>query len=84
MLMKVIFAPGFSTAATEGMHGGRGIGLNLVRDRIKEVNGTIKLRSETDKGTVFLSASRWQRSILMNSSKRGKLLQVKPSAKPCR
>jgi two-component system chemotaxis sensor kinase CheA len=53
LLMKVIFAPGFSTAATEGLHGGRGIGLNLVRDRIKEVNGTIKLRSETDKGTIF-------------------------------
>ena len=54
ILMKVIFAPGFSTAATEDMHAGRGIGLNLVRDRIKEVNGSIKLRSETDKGVLFL------------------------------
>jgi two-component system chemotaxis sensor kinase CheA len=53
VLMKVIFSPGFSTAETEGVHAGRGIGLNLVRDRIKEVNGTIKLRSETDKGTIF-------------------------------
>jgi len=54
MLIKAIFAPGFSTADNEGMHAGRGIGLNLVRDRIKEVNGTIKLRSEPDKGTLFL------------------------------
>ena len=53
-LLKAIFAPGFSTAETEGVHGGRGIGLNLVRDRIKEVNGTIKLRSEADKGIVFM------------------------------
>jgi two-component system chemotaxis sensor kinase CheA len=53
MLIKAIFAPGFSTAEVEGVHGGRGIGLNLVRDRIKEVNGSIKLRSEPDKGTVF-------------------------------
>jgi len=53
ILMKVIFAPGFSTAETEGVHAGRGIGLNLVRDRIKEVGGTIKLRSETDKGVLF-------------------------------
>jgi two-component system chemotaxis sensor kinase CheA len=53
VLMKIIFAPGFSTAETEGVHGGRGIGLNLVRDRIKEVGGTIKLRSETDKGILF-------------------------------
>jgi len=53
MLIKAIFAPGFSTAETETVHGGRGIGLNLVRDRIKEINGNIKLRSEPDKGTVF-------------------------------
>jgi two-component system chemotaxis sensor kinase CheA len=52
-LQKAIFAPGFSTAATETVHGGRGIGLNLVRDRTKEVGGTIKLRSETGKGTMF-------------------------------
>jgi two-component system chemotaxis sensor kinase CheA len=53
LLMKVIFMPGFSTAETEGVHAGRGIGLNLVRDRIKEVNGVVKLRSEAGKGTVF-------------------------------
>ncbi|MDR0502545.1 MAG: hypothetical protein LBH16_04410 [Treponema sp.] len=54
VLLKAIFAPGFSTADdAEGMHAGRGIGLNLVRDRVKEVNGAIKLRSETDKGIVF-------------------------------
>jgi len=52
-LMKIIFSPGFSTAATEGVHAGRGIGLNLVRDRLKEVNGTIKLRSEAGKGILF-------------------------------
>ena len=53
MLLKAIFMPGFSTAETEGVHAGRGIGLNLVKDRIKEVNGVIKLRSEPDKGTLF-------------------------------
>jgi len=53
VLMKMIFAPGFSTAETEGIHAGRGIGLNLVRDRIKEVGGSIKLRSEADKGILF-------------------------------
>jgi len=54
MLVKAIFAPGFSTAENEGMHAGRGIGLNLVRDRIKEVRGAIKLHSEPNKGTLFL------------------------------
>jgi len=53
ILMKVIFMPGFSTADTETVHGGRGIGLNLVRDRIKEVKGGIKVKSEPNKGTLF-------------------------------
>ncbi|MDR2543199.1 MAG: hypothetical protein LBC80_07110 [Treponema sp.] len=54
LLTKVIFAPGFSTSETEGMHAGRGIGLNLVRDRLKEIKGSIKLRSENGKGIQFL------------------------------
>jgi len=35
------------------MHAGRGIGLNLVRDRVKECHGSIKLQSDTGKGTTF-------------------------------
>jgi len=54
MLIRAIFAPGFSTAENEGMHAGRGIGLNLVHDRVKEIKGSIKLRSEPDKGTAFV------------------------------
>jgi len=54
ILLKAIFAPGFSTIETEGVHAGRGIGLNLVRDRLKEVKGTIKLKSEDGKGTLFV------------------------------
>jgi chemotaxis protein histidine kinase CheA len=54
MLTKVIFAPGFSTAETEGIHAGRGIGLNLVRDRLKEIKGSVKLKSEAGKGTLFM------------------------------
>ena len=55
MLIKAIFAPGFSTAEDEdGVHAGRGIGLNLVRDRLKEIKGNIRLRSESGKGIVFI------------------------------
>jgi two-component system chemotaxis sensor kinase CheA len=52
-LLGAIFAPGFSTAETEGIHGGRGIGLNLVRDRVRDAKGTIKLQTEPGKGTMF-------------------------------
>jgi two-component system chemotaxis sensor kinase CheA len=53
LLIKAIFAPGFSTSETEGLHAGRGIGLNLVKDRVRDVKGSIKLQSEPDKGAVF-------------------------------
>jgi len=52
-LLQAIFAPGFSTAETEGVHAGRGIGLNLVRDRVHAAKGTIKLQTEWGKGTAF-------------------------------
>jgi two-component system chemotaxis sensor kinase CheA len=52
-LLNAIFSPGFSTADSEGVHAGRGIGLNLVRDRVRDAKGTIKLQTEKDKGTVF-------------------------------
>jgi len=53
LLLKAIFSPGFSTADNEGIHAGRGIGLNLVRDRVRDVKGSIKLQSESGKGTIF-------------------------------
>jgi two-component system chemotaxis sensor kinase CheA len=52
-ILQVIFSPGFSTAEEEGMHAGRGIGLNLVRERIRELRGNIKLQTDRGKGTSF-------------------------------
>ncbi len=52
-LLKVLFSPGFSTAETESVYAGRGIGLNLVLDRVRSVNGSIKIHSKQGKGTVF-------------------------------
>jgi two-component system chemotaxis sensor kinase CheA len=52
-LLRVIFSPGFSTAETEGIHAGRGIGLSLVQDRVRSVKGSIKVQSKPGKGTIF-------------------------------
>jgi two-component system chemotaxis sensor kinase CheA len=52
-LVQALFAPGFSTAAQEGVHAGRGIGLNLVRERLQRINGSIKVQTEDGKGTTF-------------------------------
>lgn len=52
-LTQILFSPGFSTATAADMHAGRGVGLSLVRERIKELKGSIKLYSEDGVGTVF-------------------------------
>ena len=52
-LTQILFSPGFSTAISADMHAGRGVGLSLVRERIKELKGSIKLHSEDGKGTMF-------------------------------
>ena len=52
-VLEAIFEPAFSTADSEGMHAGRGIGLNLVRDRVRKLNGSVKVQSKKGKGTVF-------------------------------
>jgi len=78
VLMKIIFQPGFSTAETEGIHAGRGIGLNLVRDRIKEVGGSIKLRSDTDKGILFFVSLPVQKA----EQKADQSTEQKPDQKP--
>ncbi|HEX7680107.1 MAG TPA: ATP-binding protein, partial [Thermoanaerobaculia bacterium] len=47
---QVIFEPGFSTAATTTGDAGRGVGLDLVRDRVESLGGMILVHSEP---TVF-------------------------------
>ncbi|MCL2793172.1 MAG: ATP-binding protein [Spirochaetaceae bacterium] len=52
-LIKALFSPGFSTTNATDIHAGRGIGLNLVRGRIKDLQGNIKVSSKYGKGTTF-------------------------------
>jgi len=52
-LLQLLFTPGFTTVKEADMYAGRGVGLNLVRERIREVKGSIKLQSEDGKGTLF-------------------------------
>jgi two-component system chemotaxis sensor kinase CheA len=52
-LSNIVFSPGFSTSETEDLHAGRGIGLNLVKDRLKEAGGKIRIQSKDGQGMVF-------------------------------
>lgn len=50
---KLIFKPGFSTADAVSDLSGRGVGMDVVRRNINELNGSIELKSTQDKGSRF-------------------------------
>ncbi|WP_310530488.1 chemotaxis protein CheA [Novosphingobium sp.] len=49
----LIFAPGFSTAQTVSNVSGRGVGMDVVRQNVKDLGGRITIESEQGKGTSF-------------------------------
>lgn len=49
----LIFAPGFSTAQQVSNISGRGVGMDVVRQNVKELGGRITIESEPGKGTIF-------------------------------
>ncbi|HEY6869839.1 MAG TPA: chemotaxis protein CheA [Novosphingobium sp.] len=51
---NLIFAPGFSTAQTVSNISGRGVGMDVVRQSVKELGGRITIESEQGKGTAFI------------------------------
>jgi chemosensory pili system protein ChpA (sensor histidine kinase/response regulator) len=52
-LGRFIFEPGFSTAKRLTQDAGRGIGMDVVGSEVKQLAGTLELRSESGKGTRF-------------------------------
>lgn len=51
---ELIFASGFSTAATISDISGRGVGLDVVKNTIESLGGTVSIDSTEGKGSVFL------------------------------
>jgi two-component system chemotaxis sensor kinase CheA len=52
-LVAYIWHPGFSTAEQVTDISGRGVGMDIVKSRIENLNGTLEVRSEPGKGTTF-------------------------------
>jgi chemotaxis protein histidine kinase CheA/ActR/RegA family two-component response regulator len=52
-VLDLIFRPGFSTAARVTDVSGRGVGMDVVRDTITKLSGTIELASSPGAGTTF-------------------------------
>ncbi|QSO47433.1 chemotaxis protein CheA [Alicyclobacillus mengziensis] len=51
--LYLIFRAGFSTADKLTDISGRGVGMDIVRNNIEHLNGTIEIHTELGKGTIF-------------------------------
>lgn len=51
--LDLIFTPGFSTAADVNDISGRGVGMDIVRSQIEQINGSVEYASVPGAGTTF-------------------------------
>lgn len=54
MLLDLISTPGFSTREASDRVSGRGFGMNVVRETLQELGGTMVLETEPGRGTRFV------------------------------
>lgn len=52
-LYNLVFVPGFSTATQISEISGRGVGLDVVKDHVQRLKGTVSLESSANQGTTF-------------------------------
>ncbi len=52
-IIELIFRPGFSTAGELSEESGRGVGLDVVRDSVSRLRGTLEVESMPGQGTAF-------------------------------
>ncbi|MBE9139480.1 response regulator [Nodosilinea sp. LEGE 07088] len=52
-LLSLIFEPGFTTASEVTDLSGRGIGMDVVRTKLKDIRGDIQVETQPGEGTVF-------------------------------
>jgi len=64
VLNQYLFQPGFSTLSGANLISGRGIGLAIVTEKIKELGGSLRIHSEKDVGTTFTLIVPFSRAIL--------------------
>ncbi|WP_211364081.1 chemotaxis protein CheA [Propionivibrio limicola] len=52
--LNLIFLPGFSTMTQASPVSGRGVGMDVVKTNIQKLSGSVDIRSEPGKGSVFI------------------------------
>lgn len=51
--LNLIFLPGFSTSKEITDISGRGVGMDIVREQLEKINGTVDINTQVGKGTKF-------------------------------
>ena len=52
-ICRFVFAPGFSTAESVTKVSGRGVGMDVVRENVESIGGTVSLSTIVGQGTIF-------------------------------
>ncbi|HEY9806989.1 MAG TPA: ATP-binding protein, partial [Candidatus Obscuribacterales bacterium] len=63
-LLSLIFEPGFSTAAQVTTLSGRGVGLDVVRNNLRQVRGDIKVETQPGVGSTFILSVPFTLSVM--------------------
>ncbi len=63
-LNKLLLLPGFSTLSDADIISGRGMGLAIVSEKLKELSGSLQIESVKDQGTKFILSVPFTRAIL--------------------
>jgi two-component system chemotaxis sensor kinase CheA len=53
-IYDLLFTPGFSTSESVSEVSGRGVGLDIVKDKLSSLGGIVELHSKKDEGTTFV------------------------------
>ncbi|WP_010477632.1 ATP-binding protein [Thermococcus zilligii] len=62
--LNLLFLPGISGESRVSRHAGRGMGLNIVWEAVRRVNGSIVVDTEKDAGTTFILRVPFEVSVL--------------------
>lgn len=78
-LTNIIFRPGFSTEDNVTELSGRGMGLDIVNNKVKNLNGEIKILTEKGKGTEFILSIPSDKNINITNPHKKQIILVDDS-----
>jgi two-component system chemotaxis sensor kinase CheA len=74
--VMLIFAAGFSTKDTATDVSGRGVGMDVVRNNIEKVGGTIEVRTKVGEGSVFAARLPLAKALVASSLTAALIVEV--------